>query len=212
MDGQAAESMPTGNSSTGHPLADNPSTGHPLAKAASAGAAIQSQPATWRHRFLAWIYPPAMWMRNSLRHRAGQVSIGTCALIAKADGTVLLVRHSYRRGWCLPGGGLKRGEIPSTALARELLEEIGLELTAPPRLRGVYLQPWFGMIDYPILFVVDGDTGVRGSARVAGALEILEVGWFPARNLPPDTDPSVRARIADWLNDPHDGRAGGEVW
>ena len=26
----------------------------------------------WRHRLLAAIYPPAMWMRNRLRHRLGQ--------------------------------------------------------------------------------------------------------------------------------------------
>ena len=62
----------------------------------------------------------------------------------------------------------------------------------------------------PVL--VDGDTGIRGSARVAGTLEILEVGWFPAGNLPPDTDPSVRARIADWLDRPEGGPVGDETW
>jgi ADP-ribose pyrophosphatase YjhB (NUDIX family) len=187
--------------------------------AGTAEAAILSQSMTWRHHVLARIYRPVMWLRNTLRHRMGQVSIGTCAIIARADGTVLLVRHSYRPGWCLPGGGLKRGEAPSAGLARELLEEVGLELTAPPRLRGVYLQPWFGMVDYPILFIVDGDQGVAGSARVVGGLEILQVGWFPATDLPADTDPSVQARIADWLRaGPGDLRAGpddlsgGEIW
>jgi ADP-ribose pyrophosphatase YjhB (NUDIX family) len=189
---------------------------------AAGDVAILSQPVTWRHHVLARVYRPLMWLRNSLRHRMGQISIGTCAIIAKADGTVLLVRHSYRPGWCLPGGGLKRGEAPSAGLARELLEEVGLELTAPPRLRGVYLQPWFGMVDYPILFTVDGDHGVAGSARVVGGLEILEVGWFPATDLPPDTDPSVRARLADWLRagtgddrqggDRRDDVLGGEIW
>jgi 8-oxo-dGTP pyrophosphatase MutT (NUDIX family) len=39
---------------------------------------------------------------------------------------LLLVRTSYRRGWQLPGGGIRRGEEPEVAAKRELLEEIGL--------------------------------------------------------------------------------------
>jgi 8-oxo-dGTP diphosphatase len=39
---------------------------------------------------------------------------------------LLLVRSSYRRGRHLPGGGVRRGEIPETAARRELAEEIGL--------------------------------------------------------------------------------------
>jgi 8-oxo-dGTP diphosphatase len=39
---------------------------------------------------------------------------------------LLLVRSSYRRGWHLPGGGVRRGEMPETAARRELAEEIGL--------------------------------------------------------------------------------------
>jgi 8-oxo-dGTP pyrophosphatase MutT (NUDIX family) len=39
---------------------------------------------------------------------------------------LLLVRTSYRKGWTLPGGGVRRGEAPEAAARRELAEELGL--------------------------------------------------------------------------------------
>jgi ADP-ribose pyrophosphatase YjhB (NUDIX family) len=43
---------------------------------------------------------------------------------------VLFVRHTYgnRRIWELPGGGLRRGEEPGSAVRREMQEELGLEV------------------------------------------------------------------------------------
>ena len=43
---------------------------------------------------------------------------------------LLLVRSSYRIGWHLPGGGVRRGEMPEAAARRELAEEIGLAASA----------------------------------------------------------------------------------
>lgn len=162
---------------------------------------MQQQALTRRHRFLARIYPYAMWVRNPLRHRLGQASIGVCALIHNAAGEVLLVKHSYRPGWCLPGGGLKRGEVPVAALTRELREEVGLELIGMPQIRQVYLQAWFGMADYPILFAVDAARDVRGTAHVADLTEIVEIRWWPMRALPVDTDAATRRRMEEWLGD-----------
>lgn len=187
-------------------LDDLAATSAPVRASQDAAGPRLLQPRNWRHRLLALIYPPAIRLRNALRHRLGQHSLGVCALITRAidDGNeagareVLLVRHSYRPGWCLPGGGLKRGEAPLVGLARELREEVGLTLTRPPKLHHIYLQHWHGMVDYPILFEIDADHGLSGIAQIADGLEILEIGWFALHALPAETHPSVRLRLAEW--------------
>jgi 8-oxo-dGTP diphosphatase len=49
------------------------------------------------------------------------------------DGRVLILRCSYRRARCFPGGGLRRGEAPRAGACRELAEEVGL-VVAPEAL------------------------------------------------------------------------------
>jgi 8-oxo-dGTP pyrophosphatase MutT (NUDIX family) len=57
---------------------------------------------------------------------------GVKAVLQPADGSdaVLFVRHAYGERWLwqLPGGGIGRGEDPATAIAREVHEELGVEV------------------------------------------------------------------------------------
>jgi 8-oxo-dGTP pyrophosphatase MutT (NUDIX family) len=54
---------------------------------------------------------------------------GVKCVVREGD-AVVFVRHAYgdRRQWELPGGGIKRGEDPRDAAAREAREELGLDL------------------------------------------------------------------------------------
>ncbi|TXH35929.1 MAG: NUDIX domain-containing protein [Rhodospirillaceae bacterium] len=150
-------------------------------------------------------YPFLERLRNVLRHLWGMKAIGICAIVRNAQGEILLVKHTYRFDWYLPGGGLRRGEAPADGIRRELREEVGLELTGTPRLLQVYLHHYNGMIDYPILYEV---TAFNGTAHAADRMEITEIGWFPPDRLPPDISQKTRLRIEEWLGQ----RPVGNIW
>jgi 8-oxo-dGTP pyrophosphatase MutT (NUDIX family) len=67
------------------------------------------------------------------------VDMGVAAMVEQG-GKVVLVRHSYKSGWLLPGGAVGRGEPPAEAILRELKEEIGLTHSASPQLIGLYTR------------------------------------------------------------------------
>jgi ADP-ribose pyrophosphatase YjhB (NUDIX family) len=106
---------------------------------------------------------------------------------------VLLVRHSYRPGWHLPGGALRRGETFEEAARRETLEETGL-LVRELRLLGVFTSFEDGGPDHITLFACER---FEGRARAAGA-EIAEVSWFDLAALPGDMPSSTRRRLAEF--------------
>lgn len=121
---------------------------------------------------------------------------GTNVLAADAQGRVMLVRHSYHAShvWMLPGGGLGAGENAIDAATRELAEETGCKLAQARHLGTVTLdrRGWTNLLE-----VVAGRTD--DTPRADGR-EIVEARFFDPANLPESTSRSVRAMIADWLD------------
>lgn len=121
-------------------------------------------------------------------------TMGARGLVIKDD-QILLITHTYQKGWCTIGGGVNRGESPLKAAVRELYEEAGVITNGTPQLFGVYHNTNEHRDDYVALYVVTDFTieDVKSS-------EIAEKRWFPLAHLPEDTTPSTKRRIEEYLN------------
>lgn len=122
-------------------------------------------------------------------------TLGVRGLVVDGAGRIALVRHTYRPGWYLPGGGVKAGESIGVALLRELREEAGLGDAVIDGVLGVY----HSRAEYKDDHVVVLTARSSAPAIAADALEIAEAGWFALDALPADLTPATTRRIADYL-------------
>jgi len=133
------------------------------------------------------------------------MTLGVRALAFDAEGRVLLVRHTYIRGWHLPGGGVERGQTMVDALARELREEANVEFGHPPRLQSVHLNTRVTKRDHVVLYLCEN---VRQIAPKERDLEIEEARFFALDALPETAAASTATRIREFNN----GTAADPFW
>jgi 8-oxo-dGTP pyrophosphatase MutT (NUDIX family) len=131
------------------------------------------------------------------------MTLGVRGLVRDEAGRVLLLRHTYTPGWHMPGGGIERGETGETALAREMVEEAGVELIGRPRLRSIHSSEASFRGDHILFFEVAAWRAVKATSR--GEIHALE--WFAPDDLPDEATGGTRRRIAVVLGeaepDPH---------
>jgi 8-oxo-dGTP pyrophosphatase MutT (NUDIX family) len=132
--------------------------------------------------------------RKRLIRLAGGKTVGVRAIVVHRDQKVLLLRHTYRDGWHLPGGGIERGESPEAAVIREVREEANVFVEGRPKLFAVYLSEYQGVDDYPLLYIV----GSFRSEPPKANSEIAEIGWFHVDQVPPETTAATRRRLAEF--------------
>jgi ADP-ribose pyrophosphatase YjhB (NUDIX family) len=122
------------------------------------------------------------------------MTLGVRAMVLDDKGQVLLVRHSYVKGWHMPGGGVEAGETLEQALAKELQEEANIQLTGSVSLVGVFLNTAAFSRDHIAVYVVRHfeQTGPKLPDR-----EILEARFFPLNDLPHGTTLATRRHIEE---------------
>jgi 8-oxo-dGTP pyrophosphatase MutT (NUDIX family) len=133
------------------------------------------------------------------------LTVGVRGLVLDGEGRVFLVKHSYVAGWHLPGGGVEKGETLLAALARELREEGNIELTAIPVLHAVYFNRRISSRDHVAVYVV---RSFQQTSSPRPNSEIIAHGFFAMADLPADTSPATRERIAEVVS----GRIVSETW
>lgn len=162
------------------------------------------------HRLLLGVFQrlPARGQVAVVHTVAPSHSVGAMAVVRDEAGALLLVRQSYKRGWGLPGGLLKRGEHPVDAVVREVREEVGLaiEVTSEP---AVVVDPPTRRVDVVFAARPRSSAMAVSPARPV-SVEIAEVGWFAPGSLPvlqPEAAGAIAA-LARWEASPGVGAGG----
>ena len=124
---------------------------------------------------------PTWARRTVVRTISPSFTVGAICLIERPDDSILLVRQVYRHHWGVPGGLLEKGEEPSDAVRRELMEEVGLavDLVGEP---AVVVDAAAQRVD--IVFRARPAAGADTDAVQPQSPEIAEVRWFPRADLP----------------------------
>lgn len=119
---------------------------------------------------------------------------GVKVMAFNAKGELLLVRHSYvdRDRFLLPGGGIGCRETPEAAAAREIQEEVGLQVTGITRL-SEHFSASEGKRDTIHLCRATAE----GEPRPDG-IEIVEARFFALDALPDNLSPATLRRIAEF--------------
>ena len=130
------------------------------------------------HRFaLRWAHRARKrWFRWARPQTGGVAVVGL-----DQDGRVFLVRHSYGSGrWCLPGGGLRRGEDPFACAHREMHEELGVALE-DAELAVQFEETLYGAPHRAYVFTAR----FAGEPAIDGR-EVIDSDWFALDALPAD--------------------------
>lgn len=123
------------------------------------------------------------------------LTLGVRAAVLDGKDRMLLVRHTYTRGWHFPGGGVEFGETVYDALEREVLEETGIRLDGEiPELFGIYSNATRFPGDHVALFVVRAWERRRAFAPNR---EIAEADFFARSAMPDSVSAGTLQRIAE---------------
>ena len=116
---------------------------------------------------------------------------GVKCAITQGD-AVLLVRHTYGKPvWDLPGGTVRRRELPRDAARREMREELGRRIEDWEDLGELYVNTSHHHDNLHLFHAEIPDRHIDLDLS-----ELAEATWFPLDSLPPDLGRYVRPILA----------------
>ena len=139
-------------------------------------------PLAWQRLLVTgYTHAPHGLRRQVVRLLTPGYRTGVLGVLRRPDGRVLLVDQPYVAGWSLPGGDLKRGESVRDALARELREELGVDLAVrTPVLAAQRVHDRWVTFVAPVDVPEEVAAGLRPTSP-----ELRRAEWFPPAALPP---------------------------
>jgi len=117
----------------------------------------------------------ALWLLNR------KFLLGVVGVVVDEDGRVLLLDHSYRNDfpWALPSGWVRRDEQPGEAMARELREEVRLDVK-DMTLLGIHLDPVVARADISLVC----RPSQPGARPLPADVEIHAAGFYRVEDFP----------------------------
>ncbi|MEL6525809.1 MAG: NUDIX hydrolase [Chloroflexota bacterium] len=124
--------------------------------------------------------------------------MATGCIFFNAENMVLLVKPTYKDGWEIPGGVVENNESPKTACEREVLEEIGLNVSVKGLLIVDYNSyPRESQKTESLMFIFDG--GILSDDKLSSINvnedEIKGYEFFSVDKLPKEMNHSLRNRV-----------------
>ena len=125
-------------------------------------------------------------------------------VLINPEGQVLIAQRPIDKhmggAWEFPGGKVEDGETVFEALRRELIEELGIAISAAQPLMTHRHEYPDRIVNLEVLAVSDapleglGDTGIEGqSLRWVFSKNLIKSGLLPA-------DEPIAKRLCEWLN------------
>jgi 8-oxo-dGTP diphosphatase len=127
------------------------------------------------------------------------VVVAAAAVITGPGGRVLLVKPNYRERWSLPGGVCEFGEPPHAGCAREVNEELGLEIAVGRLLVVDWAQPFGAQVRPIVSFVFDGGELLDGAGIVLQEAELDDFAFCEPAQFAAYLPPFLVARVTGAL-------------